>query len=166
MPIVAGLCIPNICFKVEFDTTAAALAAVTQTGKPVTTPAKLQALMLLFGAAYNAALAKFAAPVTLDCDGCTCAYTNRNPPWTALPPYHLGIEPNSNYTVQIAGIRARVWWGLCYPPGAKVKVGNALVPIEDFKDGLAPKGSGGSGGKKGKKKPGKKTPKRKTRRRR
>jgi hypothetical protein len=158
MPIVAGMCVPNICLKVEFDTTAAALAAVTQTGKSVTAPAKLQALMLLFGTAYNAALAKFATPVVLDCDACTCAYTDQNPPWTALPPYHLAIEPNSNYTVQIAGIRARVWFGGCHPAGAKIKVGNAFVPIENFKDGLLPKSSGGSGGKKGKKKPGKKKP--------
>jgi hypothetical protein len=161
MPIIAGMCIPTICVKVEFDTTAAALSAITAAGKPVTSAAKLNALMLLFGAAYNAALAKFGAPVIQGCDGCTCVYTTPNPPWTALPPYFLGIEPNSNYTVQISGIRARVWWGVCHPPGAKIKVGTAFIPVEEFKDGLPPKSSG-SGGKKSK---GKKKPKRKPRRR-
>jgi hypothetical protein len=161
MPVIGGMCVPNICFKAEFNIAAAALAAIKQDGTPVVDPVKLQALMMFYGAAYDAALARFNTPVVQGCDGCRCVYTTPNPPWIALPPYHLGFDNVSNYTVQIAGITVRLWWGMCHPPGAKIKVGKKFIPVEEFTDGLPPKSSapgGGSSGKKGKggkKKPGK-----------
>jgi hypothetical protein len=170
MPLIGGMCAPNICFRCDFDTTGARLAAVKQNGQPVNDPVKLQALMMVYGAAYNNALATF-KQVRIDCDGCHCSITNPNAPWVALQPYFLAVDQISNYTVQIAGIRARVKWGVCYPPGTKVKVGKKEIPVEELIDGEPPKsGSSGSGHKKGTKKKKKVTKKKvagqKTRRRR
>jgi hypothetical protein len=161
------MCVPNICFKAQFNTVGATLTAITAAGALVTTKAKLDGLKLLYGAAYDDAIARFSTPAVVTCDGCRCVYTTRNPPWIALPPYHLAVDPMSNYTVQIFGITVRLWWGICHPPGAKIKEGNKFIPVEEFIDGLPPKSSsGGSGGKKGgtKKKPGKKAGRKKTRR--
>ncbi len=165
MPIVAGMCAPNVCFRCNFDTTGARLAAVRQNGTAVNDPVKLAALAMLYGQAYDDAIAMFNKPVRLDCDGCHCLITTPKAPWVALQPYRLAFDPASKYTVQVAGIRARVKWGVCFPAGTKVKVGNKQIPVEDLIDGEPPKSGAGSGHKKGTKKKKKVTKKKVGRRR-
>lgn len=171
MPLVNGVCIPPICMKRQLIRPGAQLLQIIVRGGMLP-QTKIVTNDPLYAPLLPQGLNQLAAMADVDCDGCVCAARVRfNPPVNT--PASLVVQKNQDTdaagvtTVYVYVVTAQ--WrilslGMCFPPGALIKVGENFVPVEEAPKtpmDWPPPGGGGSGGKKGKKKGKAVTPPRK-----
>ncbi|HKQ31234.1 MAG TPA: hypothetical protein VJS66_08120 [Burkholderiales bacterium] len=169
MPLINGVCIPNICYEVVFGFANAALMQyTTRAGVLIDTRNVTNNFPDLFKQGKD----KLSQNKKLECDGCVCF--NVRPPAGGPATSFLvesrtdtdanGVVTLFEYRLEGATFTFRSF-GFCFPPGTKVKVikgGKAQwVPVEEAHD-LPPAPSSSGGKKKKGKKKRRKTKTRKT----
>ena len=118
MPFQNGVCIPPICVSLRWDKTAMVLTYFdTQKGVAVAQPKAWTA------AAEKTALDGLMPATAVECDGCNCWQPFPPTAWQKVAALQANHPLILNYKVvlRVTGLRVRATFGVCLPPGSKVK---------------------------------------------
>ncbi len=159
MPIIQGFCAPFVCITGSVpDPTIKVTHSVTVGG------AKQPDVDVTNDPNYAQVVAKGRKMLhdqdSIQCDGCHCMKLLKYaPPPTA--PVSVVVETSTDtaadgtvtvHTYTASGTWRMLSFGMCVPPGTKVKVGEKWVPVQDAPDmskTYVPQSGGGSGSKSG-----------------
>jgi len=160
MPLIQGVCIPNVCYDIVFGFANAVLNQYTiRAGTLIDT----RDVTNNFPDLLKQGKDKLNASRKLDCDGCNCLRVQPpapGPTTSVLVESRTDTDANGVVTVFEYRLEGATFtfrsFGVCFPPGTRVKMmkngKEQWVPIEDVHEVIPATPSGGGKKKKGKKK--------------